>query len=36
MLIFTKHAVEKFDILKNHGFRISRKQVMDTVTNRIH
>lgn len=32
MITFTKHAIEKFDILINHGLRISRKQVIDAVT----
>jgi len=30
---FTKHAREKFDILKEHKFEISREQVIETMNN---
>ena len=30
MLIFTKHAENKFEILKRHKFLISKKQVIKT------
>lgn len=30
---FTKHAEEKFEVLKRHGVSVSRKQVIDTVEN---
>jgi len=30
---FTKHAREKFDILKEHKFEISREQVIETINN---
>jgi len=30
---FTKHAREKFDILKEHKFKISREQVIETINN---
>jgi len=30
---FTKHAREKFDILKEHKFQISREQVIQTINN---
>lgn len=30
---FTKHAKEKFAILKRHGFVVSKKFVLDTVKN---
>ncbi|MBI3536896.1 MAG: DUF4258 domain-containing protein [Chloroflexi bacterium] len=29
---YTKHARNKFDILKSHGFEISEKQVEETVS----
>lgn len=31
MLIFTKHAENKFEILKRHKFLISKKQVIKTL-----
>ena len=31
MIIFTKHANEKFSVLKRHKFFISRKMVIDTI-----
>lgn len=31
MIYFTKHSLDKFKILELHGFRVSRKQVIDTV-----
>lgn len=33
MIHFTKHAREKFDILKEHKFEISREQVIETMNN---
>jgi len=30
---FAKHAREKFDILKEHKFEISREQVIETINN---
>jgi len=30
-VIFTKHAVEKFKVLENHGVIISEAQVIDTL-----
>jgi hypothetical protein len=30
---FTKHAVEKFELMKRYGFEISKKQVVETVLN---
>lgn len=32
MIHFTKHALEKFSILKRHGFTISRHAVINVVT----
>ena len=32
-IIFTKHAENKFGILKRHKFLVKRHQVMKTVTN---
>jgi len=32
MIIFTKHAKEKFVILRKHGCFVSEKQVLKTVT----
>ena len=29
---YTKHAVEKFEILKRHGFEVTREQVVKTVS----
>lgn len=31
MIIFTKHAKEKFAVLKHHGVKISRQQVLKAV-----
>jgi len=31
MIIFTKHARDKFEILKRHKFLISKKQVIKTI-----
>jgi len=28
---FTKHAIEKFKVVKRYGFEISREQVIETV-----
>ena len=33
MIHFTKHAREKFDILKKHEFEISREQIIGTIDN---
>ena len=33
MIVFTKHAWDKFKILKRHKFFISGKQIIDTVEN---
>jgi hypothetical protein len=33
MIIFTKHAREKFVTLKKHKFIVSEKQVLDTLQN---
>jgi hypothetical protein len=30
-ITFTKHAVEKFDVLRNYGFEIQRKQIIQTI-----
>jgi hypothetical protein len=30
---FTRHAVEKFDVLKRYGFEVSERQVVDAVLN---
>ena len=30
---FTKHALEKFEILQRHGFRISREKVLAAARN---
>lgn len=32
MIYFTKHAEEKFDILRRHKFSISKEQVIKTIT----
>ena len=32
MIYFTKHAKEKFDILRRHNFFISKEQVIKTIT----
>ena len=31
MIHFTKHAREKFDILRKHEFEVSREQVIETI-----
>lgn len=33
MIIFTKHAEDKFEILKRHKFLILKKQVVDVIEN---
>ena len=33
MIIFTKHAENKFEILKRHKFLISKKRVIKTIEN---
>ena len=33
MIYFTKHAKEKFEILKNHKFIITKTQVIETIDN---
>ncbi len=33
MIIFTKHAENKFEILKRHNFLITKKQVLETLEN---
>jgi len=30
---FTRHALEKFKVLKSYGFEISKKQVLESVSN---
>lgn len=30
---FTRHAVEKFDVLKRYGFEVGERQVVDVVLN---
>ena len=30
---FTRHAVEKFEIVRHYGFRVNEKQVVETVLN---
>lgn len=30
---FTKHAVQKLEVVKHYGFEISREQVIETVLN---
>jgi uncharacterized DUF497 family protein len=32
MIYFTKHANEKFEILKRHKFSISKKQILKIIT----
>jgi mRNA-degrading endonuclease RelE of RelBE toxin-antitoxin system len=32
-VVFTRHAEEKFDILENHGFKVLKKQVEETLKN---
>lgn len=31
MIYFTKHAKEKFEVLKRHGFSVSKSEVIETV-----
>ena len=31
MIIFTKHANDKFEVLKRHGFLVSKDQVLRTL-----
>jgi len=33
MIRFTRHAIEKFHVLREHKFPVSRKQVLDTINN---
>ncbi len=33
MIIFTKHALQKFNALKQHAFPITKEQVIATVAN---
>ncbi|MGA2666857.1 MAG: hypothetical protein ABSE91_02045 [Patescibacteria group bacterium] len=33
MIYFTKHAKEKFEILRKHKFSISKEQVTETIMN---
>ena len=33
MIYFTKHAEDKFDILKKHKFSVSKEQVIETIRN---
>jgi hypothetical protein len=33
MIVFTKHANEKFKVLKRHKFSISKQQILDTIIN---
>jgi hypothetical protein len=30
-IMFTKHAIEKFDVMRNYGFEIQRKQIIETI-----
>lgn len=32
-IVFTKHALDKFELLKRHKFAVSKGQVLDTVEN---
>lgn len=32
MVIFTKHALEKFKVLRNHKFSVLKKKVVEAVT----
>ena len=32
MVIFTKHALEKFKVLRNHRFSVLKKKVLEAVT----
>lgn len=31
MIAFTRHAIEKFEVLKRHGFLVSEKQVLQVL-----
>lgn len=31
MIHFTKHAEEKFEVLKRHGFSVSKSEVIETI-----
>jgi len=33
MILFTKHAEDKFEVLKRHKFTVSREKVLKTVEN---
>lgn len=33
MIYFTKHALDKFEILKKHDFIVSKQQVLEAITN---
>jgi len=33
MILFTKHAEDKFEVLKRHKFTVSRAKVLETVEN---
>jgi len=33
VIYFTKHANEKFEILKRHKFKITKEQVIEIITN---
>jgi len=33
MIYFTKHAIEKFEILKRHKFSVSKEQIIETIEN---
>ena len=30
---FTKHALEKFDVLRNYGFEVQKRQIVETILN---
>lgn len=32
MIHFTKHAIEKFAILNEHGFAVSKNEIVETIT----
>lgn len=33
MIYFTKHALEKFEILERHNFTVLKKQILKIITN---
>jgi hypothetical protein len=33
MILFTKHAENKFEVLEKHKFSVSKNQVIDTIRN---